>query len=147
MTSASSESPPGRGAYTARAKANVYEYMMEIINGLLTAGFHVIADASFLMYTDRQMLEALADRKDVALVWVDVSADNDVLVRRLRHRTVTRDDASEADTAVLDYQRKRADPLTAAELEHTVFVATNRQVDPGAIVRSIRSRKLSTSQN
>ena len=136
---ASSESRPGRGAYTARAKANVYEFMMEIIDGLLAAAFNVIADASFLMYTDRQMLEALADRRDAALVWIDVRADNDVLVRRLRHRTVTRDDASEAGTAVLDYQRKHADPLTAAEFERTVFVATNRQVDPGAIVRSIRS--------
>jgi len=85
------------------------------------------------------MLEALADRKGTALVWIDVRADNDVLVRRLRHRMEARDDASEAGTAVLDYQRERADPLTAAELEHTVSVATNRQVDPGAIVRSIRS--------
>jgi len=136
---ASSESRPGRGAYTARAKANVYKFMMEIINGLLEAGFNVIADASFLMYADRQMLEALADRKGTALVWIDVRADNDVLVRRLRHRMEARDDASEAGTAVLDYQREHADPLTAGELEHTVSVATNRQVDPGAIVRSIRS--------
>jgi len=137
--SASSESRPGRGAYTARAKANVYELLMDIIDGLLAAGFNVIADASFLMHTDRNKLEVLADRKGVALVWVDVSAGNDVLLRRLRHRTATRDDASEAGIAVLDYQRKHANPLTAAELEHTVLVATNQHVDLDAIVRSIRS--------
>jgi len=136
---ARSESRPGRGVYTARAKANVYELLMDIIDGLLEAGFNVIADASFLMYADRSKLKALADRKDVALVWVDVSAANDVLVRRLCHRSVARDDASEADIAVLDYQRKHANPLTAAELEHTVLVATNQQVDLDAIVRSIRS--------
>lgn len=136
---ASSESRPGRGAYTARARADVYEFMMEIVDGLIEAGFNVIADASFLMRTDRQLLEALADRKDVALVWIDASADNDELVRRLQHRTTTRDDASEADTDVLEYQYEHADPLTASELKHTVFVATDRQVDPGAIIKSIKS--------
>ena len=145
---ASSESRPGLGAYTAAAKANVYMSMMDIIDGLLAAGFNVIADASFLLYPDRQMLERLAGRRGVALVWIGVRAGDDVLIQRLRDRTLAGDDASEADTAVLEYQRKHADPLTAAELEHTVFVATDRQVDPGAIVRSIRSMQiLSTSQN
>jgi aminoglycoside phosphotransferase family enzyme/predicted kinase len=136
---ASSESAPGRGAYTAREKAKVYESMMGIIDGLLVAGFNVIADASFLMRTNRRMLEALADRKEVAFAWVDVSAANDVLERRLRQRTITRTDASEADAAVLEYQRGHSDPLNAAERAHTVFVESNRQVDSGAIVRSIRS--------
>ncbi len=137
--SAGSQSQPGRGAYTARARADVYESMMKIVDGLIDAGFNVIADASFVMRTDRQLLEALADRKNAAMVWIDVSADDDELVRRLRHRTDTGDDASEADTEVLDYQYEHADPLTAAELKHTVFVVTDRQVDPGAIVKSIKS--------
>lgn len=137
--SASSASQPGRGAYTARARADVYAVVMEIADGLIEAGFNVIADASFLMRKDRELLEALADRKDAALVWVDVSADNDEMVRRLRHRAATRDDASEADTGVLDYQHEHVEPLSAAELKHTVFVATDRQVDSGAIIKSIRS--------
>jgi len=137
--SASSQSQPGRGAYTARARADAYASLLEIIDGLIDADFNVIVDATFLMRRDRQLLEALADRKEAAMVWIDVSADNDELVRRLQHRTATRDDASEADTGVLDYQYKHADPLTAAELKHTVFVATDRQVDSGAIIKSIKS--------
>jgi predicted kinase len=113
--------------------------MMEIVDGLIEADSNVIVDAAFLMRRDRQLLEALADRKDAAMVWIDVSADNDELVRRLQHRTATGDDASEADTGVLDYQYKHADPLTAEELKHTVFVATDRQVDSGAIIKSIKS--------
>jgi len=139
VESASSQSQPGRGAYTARAKADAYASMMEIIDGLIDADFNVIADAAFLMRRDRQLLEALADRKEAAMVWIDVSADSDELVRRLQHRTATRDDASEADTGVLDYQYKHADPLTTAELKHTVFVETDRQVDSGAIIKSIKS--------
>ncbi|MDX2411884.1 MAG: AAA family ATPase, partial [Woeseiaceae bacterium] len=134
---ASRESQPGQGAYTVRARADVYEFMMEVIDGLIKAGFNVIADASFLTHTDRQLLEAIANRNDVAVVWIDASANNDELVRRLQHRAAARDDASEADTEVLGYQYKHADPLTAEELKHTVFVETDRQVDPGAIIKSI----------
>ena len=137
--SARSQSQPGGGIYTARARADVYEFMMKIIDGLTEAGFNVIADASFIRRTDRQLLEALADRKDAAMVWIDVSADADELERRLRHRTDARDDASEADTEVLNYQYEHADPLTPTELKHTVFVVTDRRVDPGAIIKSIKS--------
>ena len=137
---ASSESQTGRGAYTARARADVYESMMAIVDGLIEAGFNVIADASFLMRTDRQLLEALANRNDAAMVWIDASADNDELVRRLQRRNAAGDDSSEADAEVLDYQYRHAEPLTAAELKHTVCVATDRQVDPGAIIKSIKSR-------
>ena len=141
---ASSESQPGRGAYTARARADVYELVLEIIDGLIEAGFNVIADASFLTHTHRQLLQAVANRSDVALVWIDASADNDELLRRLRHRAAVRDDASEADAGVLDYQYKHADPLTTEELKHTVFVETDRQVDPGAIIKSIKSMQKSS---
>jgi aminoglycoside phosphotransferase family enzyme/predicted kinase len=136
---ASSESQPGGGAYTARARAEVYTLMLEKIDGLIAAGFNVIADASFLMHTHRQLLQAVANHNDAALVWVDASADKDELLRRLRSRAVVGDDASEADSRVLDYQYKHADPLTAAELKNTVFVVTDRQVDPGAIIKSIKS--------
>jgi glucosamine 6-phosphate synthetase-like amidotransferase/phosphosugar isomerase protein len=40
---------------------------------------------------------------------------------------------------VLDYQYEHADALTAAELKHTVIVVADRQVDPGAIIKSIKS--------
>jgi predicted kinase len=85
------------------------------------------------------LLEALAERRGVAVVWIDVSADNDELRRRLQNRSAARDDASEADSAVLDYQYQHADPLTAAEAARTVSVETDRQVDPGAIIKSIKS--------
>jgi hypothetical protein len=136
---ASRESLPGQGAYTASARADVYESLMDVIDGLIDAGYNAIADASFLRRADRQLLEALAERRGVAVVWIDVSADNDELRRRLQNRSAARDDASEADSAVLDYQYQHADPLTAAEAARTVSVETDRQVDPGAIIKSIKS--------
>lgn len=132
-------SRPGSGAYTAHARTEIYEVMMEIIDSLIEARFNVIADASFLTRKYREMLAALAKRKDVALIWVDTSASNDELLRRLKFRKVVHDDASEAGPEVLEYQYKQADSLTSAELEHAVLVRTDRQVDPGAIIKSIRT--------
>jgi predicted kinase len=113
--------------------------MMEIIDSLIEARFNVIADASFLLHKHRQLLAALAKRRGVALVWIDASASNDELLRRLKFRKSVHDDASEAGPEILAYQYRHADPLTSAEREHAVFVRTDRKVDPGAIIKSIKS--------
>ena len=136
---ASTESSPGGGAYTALARAEIYELMMEIIDSLLEAHFSVIADASFLLHKHRHLLAALAKRKGVSLVWIDASASNEELLRRLKFRKTIRDDASEAGPEVLEYQYGHTDCLTDAELEHTVVVRTDQQVDPGAVIKSIKS--------
>jgi len=136
---ASTQSGPGSGAYTTHARTEIYEVMMEIIGSLIEARFSVIADASFLMHTHRKLLAAMAQRKGVALVWIDASAGNDELIRRLEYRKALRNDASEAGPDVLEYQYRHADSLTAAELEHTVIVSTEQPIDPGAIIKSIKS--------
>jgi predicted kinase len=136
---ASSESLPAQGAYTDRARTDVYESLIDVVEGLIDAGYNAIADASFLRRADRQLLATLAESKGVALVWIDVSANNDELHRRLQNRSAAHDDASEADTAVLEYQYQHADSLTAAEAARTVFIETDRKVDPGAIIKSIKS--------
>ena len=58
---------------------------------------------------------------------------------KLERSLSSHDDASEAATAVLDYQHQHADPFSAAETKRTVFVETDRQIDPGAIIKSIKS--------
>ena len=136
---ASTRSGPGRGAYTTHARTEIYEVMMEIVGSLIEARFSVIADASFLRHTHRHLLAALAQRKGVALVWIDASASNDELIRRLEYRKALRNDASEAGPEVLEYQYRHADSLTTAELEHTVIVSTEQPIDPGAIIKSIKS--------
>jgi len=136
---ATTESAPGGGAYTTHARTEIYEMMMEIIDSLVEARFSVIADASFLIHKHRLLLTALAQRKGIALVWIDASASKGELIRRLKFRKALRDDASEAGPEVLEYQYRHADSLTSAELEHAVFVRTDQQIDPGAIIKSIKS--------
>jgi len=135
---ASVESPPGRGAYTERARSGVYEDMARIVEGLLIAGFDVIADASFLKRTDRDLFRALADKLGVSLVFVDANANKLELARRLQRRNAEGDDVSDASTAVLRYQQEHAEALNASEHKRTVHVATDGHVDSGAIIKKIR---------
>jgi len=135
---ASSDSKPGQGAYTDFARSGVYERMVEIIEGLLGTGYSVIADASFLKRSDRELVMALAERNDVPLAFVDTSVDNDELVRRLQDRSSASDDVSEANTRVLQYQREHSDPLDSTEHKRTVFVATDERVDAGAVIKKIK---------
>lgn len=133
---ASTDSRPGRGIYTEQATAGVYARLIETAERLLEAGFNVIVDASFLGQTERRLVAALADRLSVPLVFVHTSANDAELVRRLQGRGAG--DVSEANTEVLQHQYENADPLNAAEQEQTVFVATDTDVDPGHIIKSLK---------
>ena len=131
-------SKPGQGAYTDHARSDVYRGMMDIVGTLLEAGYNVIADASFLNSVDRDLIVALAEKKNVPLVFVDAHADEDELKRRLRDRSAAGDDVSEADVQVLLYQQAHASPLTVKEQQQTVCVATDGPIDPGSIIKEIR---------
>lgn len=135
----SSHSKPGQGIYSKRARAGVYESLIETAERLLEAGFDVIIDASFLRQTDRRRVAALASRQSVSLVFVDTKADNAELLRRLQNRKNYGKEISEADKEVLQHQYNNSDPLNAAERKRTVFVATDADVDPDHIIKSIRA--------
>jgi len=139
------DSKPGQGAYSDRARSGVYERMAETIDSLLGAGFNVIADASFLSRKERDLVKTLADQKELSLVFVDTNANTDELVRRLRDRSAAGDDVSEADAGILHYQREHSDPLNSEERRRTVYVATDGRVDPGAIIKQIKRMERNTS--
>lgn len=137
---AGTESAPGSGIYTEGARAGIYEYLMETAERLLEAGFSVIVDASFLRRADRQRVVRLAERQDVACVFVDTWADHDELRRRLQERGKRGTDASEADISVLEHQLTHADALDDAERELTIRVASDATVDIGHIIKMLRRK-------
>ena len=136
---ASSDSKPGKSIYTEASSDRVYEVLLEKAERLLGAGFSVIIDASFLRGADRQSLVALADRQNLDHAILDTSAVRGALEQRLQNRSVDDKEASEADIEILEHQFDTADALTAAELERTVRVATDGDVDIGSVIKSLRS--------
>lgn len=105
---ASTGSAPGEGLYDADTSARTYERLFTLTGELLDAGHLVILDAAFLDADRRRQARALAAGLDARFVIVDVTAPEETVRRRIDARTA---DASEADQAVLDYQRRHTAPL------------------------------------
>jgi len=137
---ANSDSKPGAGIYTDHARGDVYAKLVEIAEGLLEAGFNAIIDASFLRQADRKLPAALAGRQGVFFAFVSTSADEAELLRRLQEREKSGKDASEADADVLQYQFRNSEPFNAAERKKTVFVGTEKKVDAGRIIKSLKKK-------
>lgn len=137
--SATTGSAVGEGAYTERARLEVYEHILDIAGGLLEAGQTVIVDASLLRREFRDRVRERATRSGVASVIVSTTADDAELARRLGKRSRSGGDVSEADLRVLADQRASADPLEPAEATRTLVVRTDAEIDMPGLVSRIRA--------
>lgn len=103
----------GLDLYTAEVTRRTYARLLELARMVLQAGFPVVLDAAFLRRGERQAARDLAGELGVSCAIAACEAPPEVLRQRLLAR---RDDASEADVAVLDKLHAAAEPLDAAEL-------------------------------
>jgi len=127
----------GEGIYESDARTDIYDVLASATEVSLQLGKHVIVDASFLDREIRQRFRALAQWLDADFLIVDVCAEPDELLRRVQLRKTGANDASEADANVLRYQFENADTLDAEELEWTIAVTTDTEVDADSVVRQI----------
>lgn len=104
----------GLDIYTPDATARTYERLLELARGVLQAGYPVVLDAAFLRRSERDAAHELARELKVPFSILSCEAPAEVLRARLLAR---RDDASEADTNVLDNLRNSVEPLDVDERE------------------------------
>ena len=117
---ASSNSGIAAGAYASDVSDTIYSKLNALAAEILQAGHNVILDASFLRLAQRDAARAVAECTGAHLVFLQTMAEDSILRARIRARGARADDASEADTGVLDYQLRTAEPLTAEEQQRTV---------------------------
>lgn len=99
-------------AYSADLTARVYEQLATRSEQVLSAGFGVIADATFLKCSQRQRFADLAARLNVPFQIIDCTASISELERRLAQRGL---DPSDATLSVLQHQIATAEPLDSNE--------------------------------
>jgi hypothetical protein len=126
------ESSAGRDIYSAEATRRTYARLHELARGLLAAGFTVIVDAAFLKRDERATFRQLAQGMAAPFAIALLYARDAELRQRVRQR---RDDASEADVAVLNLLRAARQPLSAEELASTARFTTAEAPDSGANAR------------
>lgn len=121
-------SAPGGGLYDAAATDATYARLEEVARLVVGSGRHCIVDATFLAASRRSRFRGLARELGVDCRIVSCRASPETLRTRLEARQARAREASEADLAVLEYQRAREDPLRADETANAIVVRTD---DPG----------------
>ena len=129
----------GAGIYAPAASDAVYARLTTLA-GLALANRHsVILDAAFLRQRQRRAALDVAAKAGATVVIVHVDAPEATLRGRLVARAREGRDASEADSAVLDFQLASLEALSATEEECTIRVDTTGDVDVAALADRIRS--------
>ena len=93
--------------YTPQMTEATYAAMIAGADAALAAGYPVILDATFLARTHRDQVRGLAQKHGIPphLLWLDLPPA--VLRQRIRQRSTTGSDVSDADLAVLESQLAR----------------------------------------
>ena len=135
---AASGSGIGTGIYSPEASVKTYERLFTLARSLLEAGHHVILDAAFLKKEQREAAKHVAADLGVHSEFVCAEAPVDVLRARIEERATRKDEASEADLAVLENQLETA-AVTGSE-ETAIRVDTSHDVDIETLVSAVLRR-------
>lgn len=121
------------GIYAPDATERTFERLAQCTRTALRAGYPVIVDAAFLRRAERDRFRALATELRVPFTILHCTADDARLRDRVAKRSTARDDASEADLAVLERQRAHREPLGSDERACTLEITTDDAVDAVAL--------------
>lgn len=128
----------GLGMYGADAIDRTYRRLADHCRTGLKAGFNMIADATFLQRRHRLWFSDLAQSLGAQCWLLDCTAPDQVLRDRIRRRAETRDDASDADQAVLEHQLSHFDPVS--EAEGLTVVTLQHDSDPSQVLQDVLER-------
>ncbi len=123
--------------YGKDATRRTFERLAEIARLVVSAGFGVIVDATFLRQTERERFSNLANTLGKPFVILEVIASEKVMRSRIEHRDSLGEDASEADTSILELQLEWREALTEEEREHTLTVTNDDGFDLGEICTNL----------
>jgi aminoglycoside phosphotransferase family enzyme/predicted kinase len=110
-----SDSELEQGMYSGETSRRVYERLRQCAADVLAGGYSVIVDATFQRREERALLRAVAAQCAAAMHVIFCHAPRRVLQGRVAARRQAATDASEADLAVLEWQRTRFEPIRAEE--------------------------------
>jgi aminoglycoside phosphotransferase family enzyme/predicted kinase len=102
--------------YSSGMSRRTFAHLQELAELIVTAGFPVIVDATFLHRPVRDTFRVQANRLGVPFAIIDCRAEVGVLRERLLARQRLRQDASEAGVAVMESQLSSDEPLAGDEL-------------------------------
>jgi hypothetical protein len=121
---AHSDSGIRTGIYSAAASTRTYARLADLAREVINGGYPVIADATFLKFSERERFRLLADELDIPFVILHCEADSELLHQRILTRRAGGADPSEADARVLEAQLESQEPLRSEERDRVITVNT-----------------------
>lgn len=128
-------SPVGAELYGEAATRATYAGLAALGAAVLEAGWPLIADATFLVRWQRDLLRQLARKQGLPLRILDFRAADAILRDRIRARVGQGGDPSEATLEVLERQLRTAEPLQEDELPETVVISPGAGPGPETVAR------------
>jgi aminoglycoside phosphotransferase family enzyme/gluconate kinase len=122
------------GIYSAQASVETYGRLIDCATSVLSGGYSAIIDAAFLKLEQRLPFQQLAEQLGVGYVILEVTAPDEVLRQRILAR---KNDVSDADLDVLNYQLENWQPLSTDEHEHAIQVNTEQAIDMSSIIKQL----------
>jgi predicted kinase len=124
--------------YSSAATESTYRRLADCAEHIITAGFPVILDATFLKARHRAMMRVLAERLQVAFLILDFEATDEQLRERITKRMNEGRDPSDANLDVLEQQIKTREPLTPGEQEFVISVNTQQANFAGELFARVK---------
>ena len=115
---------PGDALYTPAQSARTYAAMYEAAAQALAGRRGAIIDATFQRRVDRDAARRVARQAGVPVVFVECVCPAATVRQRLAERARRDDDASDADWAIHQRQRRAYEPFAADEIGERVVVDT-----------------------
>ena len=113
------------GIYSAESSEKTYEYLYTSAENILKAGWNVIVDATFLKKSQRTKFLQLAEKLSTEFIVLSFSVPESELRKRIIARDKARNDASEANLAVLEQQLRSQQVLTDEEMKYCLSITDN----------------------
>jgi aminoglycoside phosphotransferase family enzyme/predicted kinase len=104
--------------YHPQATVRTYERLAQIARVALEGGVSVVVDAVFNRRSEREALREVARACGATFAVLECRAPDRVLAQRVTSRRAAGRDASDADAAVVELQRRSREPLDAREGLH-----------------------------
>ena len=118
---------PTEALYNAQSTKRTYEQLFNLTRQIISSGFSVIVDATFLDRSHRLLFTKWAQDRELNYTILDIQAERKILEQRIVKRMREASTISDADLAVLKTQLKNYQPLEPHERHHVIGVNQTEQ--------------------
>lgn len=121
--------------YSKELTQQVYQYLVELAGDLLTAGYRVIVDATFIDIKHIVLFQQLAEQMAIPFHILEFNAKADTLRHRVRQR---KNDYSDANIKVLEQQLQHWQSVTDELKAHLIQLDTEHTIDIKQLAITLR---------